>query len=990
MFVLSVVEYVLMNRLLRGVTGGATRNTVNRGRRTGIDVCIPNVMLKTFFKASRGLNVCHINAGSILPKIDEFREIFQESKAHIIIVSETWCKGYISNKAVEVDGYYLLRNDRCVRRSGGVAVYVKNGLKTNVVQKSLNLSTEYLFFELIFPNSKLLIGAIYKAPRVDEIAVLDEVFAELTASYEDVIIAGDFNENLLVNSNGLCSDCVRGNCTRCRFSEVLSRYSLYSVGSVPTHFPVGFSSSQIDLMITNNLHKTTFYNQISTGLSAHDLLVMTYECDLDSATGKTRLTRRLHSIDKDKLLQDALNKGWNSIYQTSDVDDALSRLNLQILSLLDTHAPLVPVRVSKSASSTKPWMTSDIRVAIIERNIAYSVLKANRTDENVAQYHVLRNRVTQMIRTTKARFFRPWFDGKLGTKKIWNNLKNLGIVSSKRCSVVPAFTASDFNSYLTEPTDDFSRIPAVSPCIPRPLSRSQVVSAFFSFNRVSQADVATSIMRVRSNAIGLDGIPIIFSKVILPVILPHVTYIFNQILTKSYYPRLWKKARVLPVHKKSASFRMKDFRPISILPALSKAFEKVVKAQIVDYIECHKLLNPYQSGFRAGHSTASALLNVSDDILKGFERKYVTILLLHDFSKAFDSVDHDLLCDKLRHQFHFSRFAIALVRSYLVERSQCVDISGHLSSFLPNSVGVPQGSVLGPLLFSLFINDLPDVLRFSRPHLFADDFQNYSQCPVDDLSISDCVAGINRDLVAIASWATRNRLVLNRLKLQAILISNRQNVTHIPDILLSGRRVDFTKSVKNLGLTFDDKLSWKLQCNQIVSKVYAGLRSLYPNCNLVPVNARINLVKSLLMPHFMYGDVVFFDGLSAECKKSLERAFNACVRYAFGLTKRQSVREYKDKILGCDLFQYLRYHTLAFVHSLILKGTPTYLHSKLCRSQSDRTYNYNVRRTTLTQTHNSLFASGIASYNSLPVAVKRAGTVSAFRSLCYDHICRRS
>lgn len=327
---------------------------------------------------------------------------------------------------------------------------------------------------------------------------------------------------------------------------------------------------------------------------------------------------------------------------------------------------------------------------------------------------------------------------------------------------------------------------------------------------------------------------------------------------------------------------------------------------------------------------------------------------------------------------------------HILDRLQCVDISGHFSSFLPVSVGVPQGSVLGPLLFSLFINDLPYVLRFSRPHLFADDFQNYAQSHADNRSILNCVAGINRDLTAVSLWAARNKLVLNHFKLQAILIDNRKNAVRLPNVFMNSKKVEFTNSVKNLGLRFDDKLSWRLQCNQIVSKIYAGLRSLYHNCNLLPVNARINLVKSLLMPHFVYGDVVFLDSLNAECKRSLERAFDACVRSAFGLRKRQSVRDYKDKILGCDLFHYLRYHTLSFLHSVLLKKSPVYLHSKLCRSRSDRTFNYNVRRASLSQTHNSLFASGVARYNSLPVSVKRAGNISAFRSLCYNHICRRS
>lgn len=203
----------------------------------------------------------------------------------------------------------------------------------------------------------------------------------------------------------MCTECVRGNCSRCRFSEILSKYSLYSIWNAPTHFPAGFKPSHIDLMITSNLHSASFFNQISTGLSAHDLLAMTYECDLDSLTERRKLTRRLQCINKDDLLQDALRCDWSSVYGTAEVDDMFWRLNLQILSLLDRHAPLISLRISRSASSTKPWMTDDIRAAIIERDIAYAVLKADRTIDNVSDYHALRNQVTQLIRTTKSRFF---------------------------------------------------------------------------------------------------------------------------------------------------------------------------------------------------------------------------------------------------------------------------------------------------------------------------------------------------------------------------------------------------------------------------------------------------------------------------------------------------------------------------------------------------------------------------------------------------------
>lgn len=300
----------------------------------------------------------------------------------------------------------------------------------------------------------------------------------------------------------------------------------------------------------------------------------------------------------------------------------------------------------------------------------------------------------------------------------------------------------------------------------------------------------------------------------------------------------------------------------------------------------------------------------------------------------------------------------------------------------------PQGSVLGPLLFSLFINDLPDVLLHSHPHLFADDFQNYIQSDADDASLAVCVANLNQDLASISVWATRNKLLLNGPKLQAVLISDRRNSLVINDVFMDGVKVEFASCVTNLGLLMSSDFGWDSHCNRIVSKIYAGLRSLSVNRAVIPERTRIQLVKSLLLPHFSYCDVVFFDGLKASDKKSLERAFNACLRFAYGIKKRRSVRGYETRFMGCSLMQYLNYHTLTFVHNLILRKAPDYLFSKVQMSRSSRTFSYSIPFTATSRAHDSLFVSGVARYNMLPVRAKRSATLDTFRRHCRDHVCR--
>lgn len=236
---------------------------------------VPNVVMRSVFNCrQRGMNVCHVNAGSVFPKIDQFRRIFETSNAHLIFVSETWFKTYRSNVSIAVDGYDVLRNDRCVRQSGGVAVYVRKGVKTRVIRSSTGLLSEYLFFEVIFPNEKILFAAYYKAPKVDEIAEFDAVLTDLSPKYSDTVLLGDFNENLLLHdSNGICKKCVHRTCSVCRFSACMMTHGMKSIGTAPTNFDG--VPTQLDLILSNSPDKFTVFNQIDSGISNHDILFAT-------------------------------------------------------------------------------------------------------------------------------------------------------------------------------------------------------------------------------------------------------------------------------------------------------------------------------------------------------------------------------------------------------------------------------------------------------------------------------------------------------------------------------------------------------------------------------------------------------------------------------------------------------------------------------------------------------------------------------------------
>ncbi len=249
----------------------------------------------------------------------------------------------------------------------------------------------------------------------------------------------------------------------------------------------------------------------------------------------------------------------------------------------------------------------------------------------------------------------------------------------------------------------------------------------FSFKPVVLSDVVLAIKHFSSQARGVDGVPQSIIVKALPTIGNHLVRIFNSSFALGVFPEVWKKARVIALRKTATPSSVADFRPIALLCFLSKVLEKIAHTQVSEFLAGGDKLDPLQAGFRRHHSTQTALLKLTDDVRMAIERKQVTLLLLFDFSKAFDTISRSTLMRKLR-LLGFSRSALVWIDSYLRGRSQCVLAGGGVTSdWLETNLGVPQGSVLGPLLFALYVNDPPGILGAHGPkHIFyADDLQVY-------------------------------------------------------------------------------------------------------------------------------------------------------------------------------------------------------------------------------------------------------------------------
>ena len=384
-----------------------------------------------------------------------------------------------------------------------------------------------------------------------------------------------------------------------------------------------------------------------------------------------------------------------------------------------------------------------------------------------------------------------------------------------------------------------------------PLSYLSVpTKSSFSFQPVAATDILRLIsqLSVRKSS-GFDGLSARVIKCFSVYLASPLSIIINKSLSDSIVPVLWKSAIITPVVKKKGDFSMNNFRPVSVLPVLSK---QVVYYQLYNYFISNDLLSSCQSGFRPGYSTQDVLLHVTDTWRKAIDnREYVGAVFL-DISKAFDCVNHSVLLDKLRKYF-LDNAAIGWFESYFSSRRQQVKLNDEMSDWRHIDNGVPQGSVLGPLLFAIYINDLPDVILSSYIDIYADDVVVYRSSQ----SITDLSYHLQNDLDRIHIWLSANQLSLNFLKSVCMLIGSPQKVRGIDwNVIIDQRKLSRVSSVKYLGMHINESLNWTEHFNNILRKSqskFFAIRRLQP----IPHHVTYLLYRAFILPILDYCDVVY-------------------------------------------------------------------------------------------------------------------------------------
>lgn len=921
------------------------------------------VLVEILCRQKPGLKVIHFNARSMnCEKLDYVKSVFEDSQVDLICITETWFRDGIPDTYYNMKNYNLYRHDRCNRIGGGVAIYCKSNLNAKLLSCSGDSEIEFLNLEVYDQLTKVFVSCVYNPNRNYSVDLYFNKISTFLIDYDTYVICGDLNVNLLLSDSKVEI-----------LKNLIASSGLDLVNLVvPTRYANNVNSSLLDVFLVSDSSIVLLYDQLSF-ISDHDLCFCTLNVKLnDNHTTSDILTfRDFKRIDFRLLLCDVMALDWSDAWYECNVNTKLEKFVSKVQLLYDIHVPIRSIKIQNKAC---PWYSKEVKVAINNRSKLYHKWKRNPTQAKWLTYKAARNHAVQCVRNSKSKFFQSKLNPLLPSKALWNNLRNFGVCSKNdfKCNIDPNilndyFLSSSRASCLNVPTPDFNE------CEINVVNSPQE----FVFIPVSEIDVANSVKKVKSNAVGEDGVSIRFLKLILPYILSPLTHIINHCFTTSVFPLQWKLAQVIPRPKKPLAADPSLFRPISILPCLSKVCENLMSIQIFNYITTNNFLSPLQSGFRPNHSCSTAMIKILDDIRVPYDQNELTMLCLLDFSKAFDSVDHHLLCLKLKRYFNFSKSAVFFLESYLSGRLQRVCNDGKFSERKLLDLGVPQGSILGPLLFSMFINDVFSVCANVNMHAYADDLQIYLSRPIG--LVEDLCVRINDDLSRINVWAISNKLMLNPLKSFVLPVCRTTySPSSIPAVYLGNTALTAVEKIKNLGYLLNTKLTCVDHINSVVKNIFLTLRNLRLSAVFIPTVTKLILAKQLILP-FINFFVAVYSKLDSQSMHKLEVAINNVTRYIYGIRRYDHLSYLRNNFIGCNLDNFLKIRNCVYLHNILYTRAPEYLCTKLQRNLSQRSLNLTVPSFRHLNSSRFFFIHAARLWNSLPRDAKNITSKDIFK-----------
>ena len=607
----------------------------------------------------------------------------------------------------------------------------------------------------------------------------------------------------------------------------------------------------------------------------------------------------------------------------------------------------------------------------------------NSISQKLDDYRKQRNKVTSLLRRSKKIYYQNLISNstKKDSKTIWKAINSLTKKThDKAFTIDENLSADNLNEHFANVSDsiikadktDLNDLDKL-----RYFCEAKNIKSKASIPSLAVHEVYSFLMQLKQTSTrGLDELDSKILKLSAPIISETLTFLYNLCIDKNHFPNLLKQAKIIPIHKSGDKNDPSNYRPISILSVLSKPLEKHMIKHILSHVNKYELIHPNQSGFRQNHSCHTALTNLVDQWLMNVNKDEFTGAVFIDFAKAFDVLDHKLLLRKLN-LYQFSDTLLSFIKSFLTNRSHAVCLNNKNSKFQNQKFGVPQGSVLGPLLFSLYINDLPMHIT-SSCELFADDTTIYS-------SHSDLVHLLNilqENINHLNTWSELNHMSLNEKKTKYMIITTRQkrqNLTRVtPTINIGDKQLDEVQIHKVLGITLDNNLTWSSQIRNLCKTVSQKVFQLSKIKHFLDLESRKHFYYAHIQSCMDYASTLF-DTCSASTLKPLTRLHKRAIKTI--LLKSSSLESSDYTNLGIlPMSHQFRLNKAVFMYRIMNGLAPPTLSARFQINQSRYTNNILIKKPRIDLVKSSLLYSGGSLWNMISESIKNRHSINSFRA----------
>lgn len=925
----------------------------------------------------KSLKCIYMNARSLVKygKFDELHCITVSLQPHIAIVTETWIKDDNDLQLLQIPNYTHYHSHRKNRNGGGVSIFIHNNLQHNFIEEHC-IDNDIHFLWIHLSRQNLDIGAVYN-PNRKRVDSFLEAYSVHLDKRKRAVIFGDFNFDLLAPDRDtrkykdtikeagyrILNKINRKHCTR----------ETETTKTIIDHVCTNLKGNNINLCIIDSV------------MSDHKQIFLEIENYHPAPPEKVKYS----AIDYKKLHECLENSIKSREEKTTNEYNKLEQeiLKSVCMSKINKTKILNPPR--------QDWINKEIINDINKRNELWHSYKNNISDKTLEEnFKVSRSKVHKKIQETKKTYYLNFFQKHMKSpRSMWQGINKLARNNIKDSAgpkkiVMDSKTITDvkeicecFNKYFSSIGEVLaSKIPNVhlenQSLLVTKASPSYNLS---KFEPATTDEIAKIIDELDPNtSCGIDGVSAKSIKCIKQLITSPLTSCINDCMTQGIFPDSLKVAKVTPIFKSGDKADPCNYRPISILPVISKIFEKVIYTRIAKHIQINNFLYKKQYGFRPRSNTLSATVDLVTKIRNRIDEKQLVLGIFIDLKKAFDTISHKILLMKLS-DMGITGSAYATLKSYLQNRNQIVKIGPNQSSGRPVSFGVPQGSILGPLLFLIYINDIQHIGLTADITLYADDTTLF----YFGHSIKAMTAKAQSDLDLLNGWFLSNSLTINSSKTNFVIFAAKnKKVDGIVQLTINNELLNEKAHEKYLGLILDHQLNWKMHIQKVKTKLTSLTGTIRSISMCLPRKIKYIIYNSLIKPHLDY--LIEIWGTSAKTNlQILQIAQNKLIKSLFHYDFRTPSQIIYDETKIMNIKQTYIYYTCILIYKIL----NSHIHTSLSFRKKAQTQKIKLRNANnlIARTPRTNYGSknieyeGVRTYNKLPNKIKDAKSLISFK-----------